>query len=119
MLPAQNVSTTFEFYKTLGFQLRGLSESPNAYAIVCRDDIELHFFEYLALSVEDCYAGCYIRVESADNLYQEFRQKDFAETGVPRIGRIENKVWGMREFYLIDINGNLLRFGHDLSKSRL
>jgi len=31
--------------------------------------------------------------------------------GIPRMGAIENKHWGMREFAVVDDDGNLLRVG--------
>jgi hypothetical protein len=34
--------------------------------------------------------------------------------GIPRMDAIENKPWGMREFAIVDEDGNLLRVGQDL-----
>jgi hypothetical protein len=31
------------------------------------------------------------------------------------VSGIEDKPWGMREFALVDPNGNLIRVGHDLN----
>jgi hypothetical protein len=34
--------------------------------------------------------------------------------GIPRMDAIENKSWGMREFAIVDEDGNLLRIGQVL-----
>ena len=37
--------------------------------------------------------------------------------GVPQMSDLENKPWGMLEFYLIDPNGSLLRVGQEIDDS--
>jgi hypothetical protein len=50
--------------------------------------------------------SCYIRGGQVPVLYEEFRQR-----GVPRLSPFEVRPWNMKEFYIHDPHGNLLRFG--------
>ena len=37
--------------------------------------------------------------------------------GIPRMERLENKPWGLKEFALLDTDGNLIRIGMHASGS--
>ena len=52
---------------------------------------------------------CYIRAEGLDALYQSF-----ADRGVGLKPPVDRE-FGMRELYVIDPHGNLLKFGHPVS----
>jgi hypothetical protein len=80
--------------------------------ILSRDGIELHFFAHPDLATTDNYAGCYWRVTNADALHAECTSLGLPQSGAPSVGPIEDRPWGMREFALIDPNGNLIRIGH-------
>ena len=54
--------------------------------------------------------GCYLRVTGVERLYREFR-----EAGVERITELEERSWGMKEFAVVDPEGNLLRVGEILT----
>lgn len=103
ILPALDMQATINFYTgKLGFTL--ISDYGN-YALISRDGAELHFFacddKYLAEN-----SGCYIRVKHIEQLFEEL-----SKTDAPQAYPLELKEWGMKEFALFDINGNLLRFG--------
>lgn len=57
------------------------------------------------------YGGCYWRVNDVATVFEDFRQQSLPSQGIPRLGELENKPWGMREFYLVDPSGNLMRIG--------
>ena len=64
-------------------------------------------------------AGCYLRVEDADALYREWDAVGVpteAETGSRLIAPADTD-YGMREFALVDPNGNLLRVGSPADQS--
>jgi uncharacterized protein (TIGR02246 family) len=115
ILPAIDLDGTRAFFRTLGFAAAYFSPPDGrGYLIVTRGEIELHFFSHPQLgSVENC-AGCYWRVENADALHAEYARLRLPSAGAPSLSAIENKPWGMREFALVDPNGNLVRVGHDL-----
>jgi hypothetical protein len=107
------VEETAEFYKRLGFGAK-IWAAPNNYAILTRDNVELHFFTQVDLDPASSSAGCYIRVLNVDETYTKFNHANLGETGIPRMDGIENKPWGMREFAIVDLNGNLIRIGHTI-----
>jgi len=116
ILPGRQLAETIRFYEALGFRggLRGVDDS---YAIVTREGIELHFFAHPALVPSECYAGCYIRVPDVDALYRDFQSAGLPARGIPRMDVVADKPWGMREFAVVDADGNLLRIGTSISEA--
>jgi len=114
ILPCRNLGETLHFYQRLGFTIVGRDNAPDPYGIVRRDGIELHFFEYRDLEPASSIAGCFIRVKDADALFAEYLKLGLAAQGIPRLGPLADMPWGMREFHLVDADGNLLRIGHAL-----
>lgn len=110
ILPSRSVSETVAFYKRLGFE-GGAHESDSEYAILRRGAIELHFFTHRELLPAESSAGCYIRVLDVESIYSSFSSSQLPRQGIPRIDTLEDKPWGLREFAVIDPNGNLLRIG--------
>ena len=114
-LPSRSVSNTVAFYKRLGFE-GGVHEFNNSYAILCRGAVELHFFTYEELVPAESSAGCYIRVLDVEKIYRECLSIQLPKLGIPRMEPLENKPWGLREFAIIDPDGNLLRIGQIIEK---
>lgn len=111
-LPAIDLDRTVSFYEGLGFALTFRQDKPSPYAIVAMGEVELHFFGF-DLDPSQSYAGCYIRVDDVDSLHEAFKER-FAALGADLPARmlpLQDRAWGMREFYVIDPNGNLLRIG--------
>ena len=86
------------------------------YAILRLNSIELHFFKHETLEPADSFAGCYIRVTDADGIYKIFAEAELPRAGIPRIDALEDKPWGLREFAVVDLDGNLLRVGQVISE---
>jgi catechol 2,3-dioxygenase-like lactoylglutathione lyase family enzyme len=105
-LPMSEMRETQAFYERLGFHTAYWHMDPAQYLILRRDELELHFFGLPGLDPMENVAGCYLRVEDVEGLNDEFR-----ESGIEGLGCAEDKPWGMREFELVDPNGNLLRIG--------
>lgn len=84
------------------------------YLILHWDVLEIHFFHFAELNPAESYAGCYMRVSHVDDLFQEFDAHSLPSVGIPRLGPLENKPWGMREFYIVDPSGNLIRIGQEI-----
>lgn len=83
----------------------------DTYAILIRGNLELHFFPHPELKPHECYSGCYMRVEDVDGLHAAFAPAKIPAAGIPRLEKVENKPWQMREFALLDEDGNLVKFG--------
>ena len=114
-LPSRSVSATVEFYKGLGFE-GGVHEFNNSYAILRRGAVELHFFTHEELMPAESSAGCYIRVLDVEKIYRSFSLSQLPRKGIPRMDIVEDKPWGLREFAIIDPDGNLLRIGQIIEK---
>ena len=78
----------------------------------------MHFFAYEDLPASGNYAGCYWRVNNVDALCAEFQAADLSRFDASRLSAVENKPWGMREFAIVDPNGNLVRVGQDSASQR-
>ena len=105
VLASLNLDESREFYTTsLGFALRLQAAD---YLIVEREGVELHFWlcpeRYLAENT-----SCYLRSPNTQALYDEFKSRGL-QLAPPHV-----RGWGMKELYVIDPHGNLLKFGEPL-----
>lgn len=114
ILPSRSVDDTLAFYRRLGFD-GTIWGAPYSYAILRRGTVELHFFTHEELRPAESNAGCYIRVSDVESIYQAFALVELSRTGIPRQDVLEVKPWGMREFAIVDPDGNLIRIGQTLS----
>jgi uncharacterized glyoxalase superfamily protein PhnB len=80
------------------------------YAMVVRDGVEVHFWRCADPSIARA-TSAYFRTRAVDALAAAMRRAD--EGG--RIQTPQDTAWGMREFYIWDPDGNLLKFGQDIS----
>jgi len=93
---------TIAFYRDkLGFSL--LRRDPD-YLILRRDGFELHFWACDDRLIAE-NTSCYLRVSDVDALHREIAGRGL-DVIPPSL-----RLWGMKEFYVIDPHGNLLRFG--------
>jgi catechol 2,3-dioxygenase-like lactoylglutathione lyase family enzyme len=114
-LPCRSVSATVAFFKRLGFE-GGAHESNSEYALLRRGAVELHFFTHKELVPAESSAGCYIRVLDVESIYHALSSSQLPRTGIPRMDTLEDKPWGLREFAIVDPDGNLLRIGQVIHK---
>jgi catechol 2,3-dioxygenase-like lactoylglutathione lyase family enzyme len=115
VLPARDLAATLAFYERLGFVEQGSPWQTYRYLIVVREPHELHFYEDPGVDPLRTSAGCYLRVADADALHAEW-----AQVGIRRDPATGSRLvaptttdYGMREFALVDPNGNLLRVGSE------
>ena len=110
ILPSRSVQDTRDFYRQLGFDGK-IWGAPHLYATLTRGSVEIHFFTHSELEPAKSSAGCYIRVQNVDEIYDAFARASLPTAGIPRMDRLEDKPWGMREFAIVDPDGNLIRIG--------
>ena len=110
ILPSRSIQATVAFYQALGFE-GGAHGFDSGYAILRRGTLELHFFAHPALVPSESWAGCYLRVQDVDGVYRAFSACSLPRSGIPRRDALEDKPWGLREFAVVDPDGNLLRIG--------
>ena len=102
VLASLSIDETLNFYsQRLGFE--PLQHEAD-YAIVQREGAELHFWLCPERRIAE-HTSCYIRVESTQALYEEFLGKGL------NVQPPTEREWGMKELYVIDPHGNLLKFG--------
>ncbi len=112
ILPSRSLSATLDFYRRLGFE--GEVHPHGNYAILNRGSVEIHFFGHPELVPAESITGCYLRVSDVDAVERDFAAAGLPRTGIPRQDRLETKPWGMREFAIVDPDGNLIRIGQIL-----
>lgn len=113
ILPSRSVKETLAFFRRLGFDGK-IWGDPYGYAILTRGPVELHFFTHKELRPAESNAGCYIRVSDVETIYRAFASAELPQKGIPRQDALTDKPWGMREFAIVDPDGNLLRIGQKL-----
>ena len=111
ILSARDLVETRAFYEALGFHTTGWWPEFGGYASLVRGDLTMHFFAYEDLLPSENYAQCYWRVKDVNALHAEYATLGLPSSGIPRLDLVENKPWGMREFAIVDPNGNLVRVG--------
>jgi catechol 2,3-dioxygenase-like lactoylglutathione lyase family enzyme len=107
-LPARDIDETVAYYKRLGFELVADYPGERRYAIVRRDDAELHFYEF-PVDPKQNLSGCYLRIEDAAAVYEEW-----VAAGIEILKPLTETDYGLRDFAVSDPNGNLLRIGSPL-----
>ena len=111
ILPSRSFEKTIEFYEPLGFKKMAVFEA-EGYLILQREKVELHFFRHLEHIKEQSDHGAFVRVDNAKVLSDQYATLNLASEGIPRVTRAEHKPWGICEFAVVDVDGNLLRIGH-------
>lgn len=105
VLASLNIADSVQFYtNVLGFNVGYQDDN---YLIMQRDRMELHFW----LTNNRNYpenTSCYLRGGQVVELYAEYSGKNF---GLGRLSDFSVRPWNMKEFYVHDVHGNLLRFG--------
>lgn len=114
--PAKDLAATKTFYQKLGFSIAAEYPDPDFFLILTCGEIELHFWQYKEVVAESSIMSCYIRFgdeKGFNALYDLWRGSDpeLPLQGIPRLTAPEDRPWGMREFYLVDPDGNLIKCG--------
>ena len=111
ILPSTDFARTEALYAKLGFQRMALY--PDTYLILRRDGAELHFRPASAQEGDPKtnWTSCYIRVLNTAGLTQDWASLGLPIEGAPRLNLFETRPWGMMEAYLVDHDGNLIKFG--------
>ncbi len=110
ILPSKDFSETAEFYAALAF--REVGRWPREHLILRRDDgLELHFWNKPEVDAATNDVACYIRFDTA--LEARALHEAWASC-LPPGGRLhppKGTDYGLVEFALLDVHGNLLRIG--------
>ena len=111
ILTGRHLADTVAFYVRLGFEHVASFGNPPHYAIVHRGTVAIHFVADASLDPARNGCQCYLMLDNPDATHAAFAAAGLPPHGIPRLEPVEDKPWGMREFALIDADGNLLRAG--------
>ena len=108
VLASLDIDKTVNFYKEkLGFDKVGWKDQN--YAVIARDKIEIHFWKCND-KIHPENTSCYIQVKWVDELHNEMQTAGVVHPNGP----LKDQPWGMREFAILDEDGNCIRFGQFL-----
>jgi len=107
ILASLNAEETIKFYTDkLGVTL---NNNWDGYVILSRDEITMHLWPCKDPEIPKA-TGCYINVNEVEKLYDEYKQ-----TGVVHPnGPLKEMPWKMKQFSILDNNGNIIHFGEEM-----
>ena len=115
ILPCGDLDRSLAFYEALGFTRTFRQRRPNPYAVVARDDIQIHLFGLDDFDPATSTGNVIVVVPDPDDLYGSFaaglRQAygRLPSAGIPRILRPRKRFGTVRGFSVVDPGGNWLR----------
>jgi catechol 2,3-dioxygenase-like lactoylglutathione lyase family enzyme len=115
ILPSPDLDRSIPFYEALGFRPTYRQRRPNPYAVVARDDIQIHLFGVDDFDPSTSLGNVIVAVPDPDALYESFASGLRAalgrlpSAGIPRILRPRKRFGTVRGFSVIDPGGNWLR----------
>lgn len=114
-LPCGDLDEAIMFYEALGFIRTYRQLAPNPYAVVAREDFQVHLFGMKDFNPAESYGSVIVVVPDVDALYHAFAAglrtayKKLPTAGIPRILRPRKKFGTVRSFSVVDVGGNWLR----------
>ena len=110
-LPMRDKKLTRDYYvHQLGFNDIGRADY-EAYLMLAKDAVEIHFFLFKELNPLENYGQVYIRTNDIEALYETFLKNGVA---IHPNDPLQIKPWGQKEFSLLDPDHNLLTFGQSV-----
>ena len=102
-----NIAASIEHYRELlGFTVTFQYGDPTFYACLCRDEVALHLLAAHRTPRQPGNGGICVFVRDVDGVYAEL-----AARGAKTIKPPQNYDYGMRDFDIVDLDGNQLTFG--------
>lgn len=108
-LASLDIERSVQFFEKLGFTR--IAVHPTV-AMITRDDVDIHFWLTNDPSVPQT-SGCRANVQDVDALYEKYLPLNVVHPKDP----LGDKPWGMREFSILDIDGNILTFAAPIPKA--
>jgi catechol 2,3-dioxygenase-like lactoylglutathione lyase family enzyme len=108
ILASLNEEASVKFYtENLGFTFHS---SWDGYLIFSRDGVNIHMWPTKDPEIPKA-TSCYVNVTEVDKLYAELKEKGIIHPN----GDLTDMPWGMRQFSILDNDGNIIHFGEDIS----
>jgi hypothetical protein len=115
ILPCRDLDEAIAFYSALGFLRTYRQVRPNPYAVVAKEDMQIHLFGMPDFDPEQSYGNVSVVVSDPDALYHSFAdglRKAYGRlpvAGIPRILRPRKRFGTVYGFSVVDVGGNWLR----------
>ena len=107
VLAVRDIVSSVAYYRdALGFDVTFQYGEPTYYACLCRDDVSLHLLVPRQGKRLPGQGGVAIFVKDVDALHAEL-----AARGATILQPPEDRAYGMRDFDVVDADGNNLTFG--------
>lgn len=104
VLASLDIDATLRFYEEkMGFA--AVARYPD-YGIVARDDVQIHFWLTDDEDVPKA-TSCRVDVDGVDQLCEEMTASGVVHPNGP----LTDQPWGLREFAVLDADGNMIKFG--------
>ncbi|WP_445220576.1 bleomycin resistance protein [Bradyrhizobium sp. Pa8] len=102
-----DITASLAYYRdVLGFEVTFEYGQPPSYACLCRDEVGLHLLAAAATKRLPGQGGICIFVGDVDQIYAELSGR-----GARLLNRPEDRDYRMRDFDVVDADGNQLTFG--------
>ena len=109
ILASLNEEESIKFFtEKPGFLFHSSWES---YLILSKDKVYIHLCGLAAISQSPKIPVCYINVTEIDKLYEKYEPLGIVHPN----GKLEEKPWKMKQFSILDNNGNIIHFGEDMN----
>jgi len=114
-LPCRDLDEAIGFYESVGFARTYRQMRPNPYAVVAREEIQIHLFGMENFDPGQSYGSVIVVVPDPDALYRAFATGlrsvygKLPTAGIPRILRPRKRYGTVRGFSVVDPGGNWLR----------
>ena len=104
-----DIAASLAYYRdVLGFEVTFEYGQPPSYACLCRDEVGLHLLAAAATKRLPGHGGLCVFVRDVDRIYGEVSGR-----GARLLNRPEDRDYGMRDFDVVDLDGNQLTFGKE------
>ena len=108
ILASLNEEESVKFYtEKLGFTFHSSWEG---YLILSKDKVFIHLWPCTDPEIPK-NTGCYVNVTDIDSLYAKYEPLGVVHPN----GKLEEKPWKMKQFSILDNNGNIIHFGEDMN----
>lgn len=110
VLASLDIARTLQFFnEILGFKTQHIENA--SYGMAARGDVEIHFWLCNEKHIAE-NTSCYVRVDDVYALHAELKSR------WPALEHVAEREWGMAELYVIDPDGNLIKFGQLINNEK-
>ncbi len=112
VMTVKNVAQSMPYYRDkLGFDIAFEYGKPTFYVGLCSGDVSLHLVEASKTPRQPGHGAVAIFVDDVDALHA-----DLVKRGAKVLNEPKDQDYGLRDFNVADLDGNMIFFGMELKK---